>query len=113
MTNLVSVLSNIHDRQFAAASKLQNTAVKAVRYVISFADQASEASTGVVLLLPRVGAPLAAAIDPGGELGVLLRKNARQWVELQRDYHTAVIETLQRAELSTEPVRMRRAAVKR
>jgi hypothetical protein len=112
MSNLVSVLSNIHDRQFAAATKVQNTAVKAVRQVISFADQASEASSGAALRLPRVGAPLAAAMDPRGELGALLRKNAREWAELQRDYHTAIIETLLGAEPSAEPVEMRPRAVK-
>jgi hypothetical protein len=110
MSNLVSVLSNIHDRQIAAATRVQNTAVKAVRQVISFADQASEASTGAAQRLPRVGAPLAAAMDPRGELGALLRKNARQWAELQRDYHTAIIETLG-TEPSAEPVQMRPRAV--
>jgi hypothetical protein len=112
MSNLVSVLSTVHDRQFAAATKVQNTAVNAVRQMILLADQATEASTAAALRLPRVGEPLASVVDPRGELAALLRKNARQWAELQRDCHAAIIETLLKAEPSEEPVQMPPKVVK-
>jgi hypothetical protein len=112
MSNLVSVLGNIHDRQIAAATKVQNTTVKAVRKMISFADQASDASEAAARRLPRVAAPLTVVVGARGELSALLRKNARQWAELQRGYHTAIVDTLLRAEPSAAPVQMRPKVVK-
>jgi hypothetical protein len=104
MWNIVSVLGAIHDRPFAAASRVQNIAVQAGLQMVLFTDQAFEAFDGATRQLPGVERPWRAVVGRRGELGVLLRKNARQWAELQRDYQTAIIEALLRNDQVSVPL---------
>jgi len=94
MPHLVSAVSKLHDSQLAAATKMQDLTVKAARKLGAVGEKAPGMPERVAGPLRKVTGPLSNAIGSPSELATLLKKNAREWTELQLNYQTAILEAL-------------------
>ncbi len=113
MSHLVSAISRLHDGQLAAATKVQDVFVKGARKLGTVGGKTPDVPQRLAGPLRKVTAPLSGVIGSRSELAALLKKNAREWTELQMNYQTAILdalsgdkaETAETAETAAVPLR--------
>ena len=95
MSYVVPAVSKLHERQLAAAAKLQGFVVEAAQRIAALSQHAPGLPERVAGPLQKAAVPLTRAIGTPAELGALLRKNARDWVELQIEVQAALVGALE------------------
>jgi len=112
MSHLVSAISRLHDGQLATATKIQDVIVKGARKLGTVADKTPDVPERVARPLRKVTGPLSDVIGSRSELTTLLKKNAREWAELQLSYQTAMLEAFAGDQKKAEAVPLRPKATK-
>jgi hypothetical protein len=110
MSHLVSAISRLHDGQLAAATKVQDVFIKGARKLGTVGGKTPDVPERVAGPLRKVTAPLSGVIGSRSELATLLKKNAREWTELQMNYQAAILDALagdkaEAAEAAAVPLR--------
>ena len=112
MSHLVSAITRIHDGQLATAMKIQDVFVKGAKKLGTVGDKTPDVPERVARPLRKVTGPLSGAIGSRSELATLLKKNAREWTELQLNYQTAILEAFAGEKAKSEAVPLRPKATK-
>ena len=94
MSYVVSAASKLHEGQIAAATKLQSFVVEAAQRIAILRHNVPALPDRFAAPLQKATAPLARVVGTPTELGALLRKNARDWVELQIESQAALVGAL-------------------
>jgi len=112
MSHLISVISRLHDGQLATATKIQDAFVLGARKLGTVTDKTPDVPERVARPLRKLTGPLSDVLGSKSELATLLKKNAREWTELQLNYQTAILEAFAGDKAKSEAVPLRPKATK-
>jgi hypothetical protein len=112
MSHLVSAISRLHDGQLATATKIQDVFVKGARKLGTVGGNTPDVPERVARPLRKVTGPLSGIIGSRSELATVLKKNAREWTELQMNYQAAILEVLSAEKPAAGAVPLRPKAAK-